>query len=232
MGLLGGIIGGITNLIGGGKSSKGAERAAQYQAQAAREGIAEQRRQFDLTRGDFAPYQQAGQQALERLSALMGLGGAEDQQTEIDALRGSPLYQSLYRTGEEATLANASATGGLRGGNTQAALYNLGEDTLSSVIASQLANYGGLVGVGSGASEAVGNFGANAVAQQANLRNQGAGAMAQSALVRGGIAAQNWANAGAGLSDAIGQILGGSQNPYARLVPSVQQSFADRSDLF
>src|SRR5690606_4394689 len=152
--------------------------------------------QFDVTRQDFAPYQQAGTDALERLRALIGLGGEVEQQSAIDALRDSPLYRSLYRTGEEATLANASATGGLRGGNTQRSLYNLGEDTLSSVIASQLANYGGLVGVGTGAAGAVGNFGANAVAQQNALRGQGSDAMAQSALVRGGIANQNWQNFG------------------------------------
>ena len=163
MGLFSSIIGGVAGLIGGNKASKSADRAAQLQFQAAEKGIAEQARQFDLTRADFQPYQQAGVQGLERLSALMGLGGADEQQAEIDALRNSPLYQSLYGNGRDALLANAAATGGMRGGNTQGALYRLGEDTLSSVIGQQLANYGGLVGVGTGASGAVGNFGANAV---------------------------------------------------------------------
>lgn len=199
----------VGGLIGAGKQAKATKKAAQLQHDAAMAGVSETRRQFDATRADFAPYQQAGTEALARMEALLGLQGAQAQTSEIDSLRASPLYRSLYNAGEEATLANASATGGLRGGNTQRSLYNLGEDTLSSVIANQLSNYGGLVGVGTGAAGAVGNFGANAVAQQANLRNQGAGAQAQSALVRGGLAAQNWMNAGTYLEDTIRGIIGG-----------------------
>lgn len=199
----------VGGLIGAGKQAKATKKAAQLQYDAAQAGIRETARQFDTTRADFAPYQAAGREALDSMTALLGLSGADQQQSEIDALRNSPLYQTLYRTGEEAVLSNAAATGGLRGGNTTRSLYNLGEDTLSSVIANQLSNYGGLVGVGTGAAGAVGNFGANAVAQQANLRNQGAGAQAQSALVRGGLAAQNWMNAGTYLEDTIRGIIGG-----------------------
>lgn len=140
---------------------------------------------------------------------LLGMDGAEGQQAEIDALRNSPGYQSLYRNGRDATLAAASATGGLRGGNTDAALYNLGEDTLSRTIANQLGNYGGLVGVGVGADGAVGNFGARAIENQADLRNQGAGAQAQYQLVKGGIAARNWQNAGTFVDDAIKSFIPG-----------------------
>ncbi|MDT0507534.1 hypothetical protein [Novosphingobium sp. MMS21-SN21R] len=127
----------------------------------------------------------------------------------IDQLKGGPLYTSLINSGEEGILANASATGGLRGGNTQDALSRFRGDTLNSVIANQLAQYSGLVGIGSGATDAVSNFGANAVTQQNALRNQGAGALAQSALVRGGIAAQNWKNAGSYIDDTIASAIGG-----------------------
>jgi hypothetical protein len=204
LGLLGGIIGGITSLIGGSKSSKAAKQAAQLQYNAAQQGIAEERRQFDITRSDHAPYMAAGREALARMGALLGLEGDTAQDAEIAALRDSPLYKSLYRSGEEAVLANASATGGLRGGNTVRSLADFGEDTLAALIERQLSGYGGLVGVGSGATDAVSNFGANAVAAMNNLRQQGAAAQAQSALVRGGIASQNWQNLGSILSDAVG----------------------------
>ena len=199
----------VGGLIGGAKQAKATKQAAALQHQAAMAGIKETGRQFDQTRADFAPYQEAGQAALEKMAALLGFSGADSQQGEIDGLRGSPLYQSLYGNGRDSMLASAAATGGLRGGNTQAALYGLGEDTLSSVIASQLSNYGGLVGVGSGASGAVGNFGANAVASQNALRGQSADAMGQSALLRGSLASQNWSNAGTMLDDAIRQAIGG-----------------------
>lgn len=141
--------------------------------------------------------------------ALTGAGGAEAQAGEIDALKASPLYKSLYESGEEAILQNASATGGLRGGDTQRGLADFGSDMLSQIIAQKLSEYAGLVGIGTGADSAVGNFGANAVANQAVLRNQGADAKAQSALIRGGIAGRNWQNAGGELDNIISSIVGG-----------------------
>jgi hypothetical protein len=77
----------IGGLIGGGKSKKASKKAAQLQYDAAMAGVRETQRQFDATRADFAPYQQAGRSALEHLEALMGLGGAEEQSAEIAALR-------------------------------------------------------------------------------------------------------------------------------------------------
>lgn len=205
----------VTNLIGGGKAAKATKKAAQLQYDAAIKGVDETARQFDLTRGDYASEQAAGESALKRLLSLVGLGGAEEQQTEIAGLRESPLFKSLYRSGEDAILANASATGGLRGGDTQASLYDLGEDTLSSVIRQQLADYAGIVGIGTGADDAIGNFGAQAVAQQANLRNMGAGAKAQSALIRGGIAQRNWQNVGSTIEDVLSSILGGGGGGFS-----------------
>lgn len=200
------LIGGI---ISGNKQAKAADRAAQLQYDATEMGIEESARQYDQTRSDFEPYREAGVDALDPMRGLIGLNGADEQEAAIMALRDSPMYQSLYNNGEEAILANASATGGLRGGNTQRGLADFGADTLSTVIRQQLADYGGMVGVGSGATDAVASYGQQAVAAQSQLRNQGAGANAQAALVRGSIAGQNWANAGSFLDDAIGQAIGG-----------------------
>ena len=196
-------------MLGGGGAKKASKKAAQLQYDAAMKNIAESARQFDLTRADFAPEQQAGNDALVKMRALLGLDGAEGQQSEIDALRASPLYQSLFRNGMDSTLAAASATGGLRGGNTQGALYDMGEDTLSRTIANQLANYGGLVGVGVGADGAVGNFGARAIENQADFRSAGAGAKATDLLTRAGINMQNWNNVGGFLDDKIGSLIPG-----------------------
>lgn len=199
------LIGGI---IGGGKQAKATRRAADLQYKAAQEGIAETRRQFDLTRADFASEQQLGEDGIGGFRRLVGLDGAEAQQAEIDALRASPLYQSIFNNGRDTILATASATGGLRGGNTQDALSRFGGDALSQVIRQQLSDYAGTIGIGMGSDEAIGNFGAAAVRDINDSRNAGAGAMAQSALVRGGIAAQNWANAGSFLDNSIGKIVG------------------------
>lgn len=216
MGLFGGILGAVGSLIGGNKAAKASRRAAELQYKAAQEGIAEQRRQFDLTRGDFASEQALGEAGIGGYRALLGLDGADAQQAEIDALRASPLYQSIFNNGRDTILANASATGGVRGGNTQDALARFGGDALSQVIRQQLADYASTIGIGMGSDQAIGNFGAQAVANSAILRNQGAGAQAQDRLFRGAISANNWNNLGtvfgefgkaSGLDDKISKIL-------------------------
>lgn len=195
-------------MIGGGKAKKASRRAEELQFQAAQEGIRETARQFDLTRGDFASEQRLGEDSITNYRGLVGLDGAEAQQSQINLLRETPLYQSLFNNGRDAILANASATGGLRGGNVQDGLARFSADTLSSVIQNQLAAYSGGIGVGIGSDQAIGAFGANAVANQNDLRNQGAGARAQGALVRGGINAQNWQNFGGFLDQAVSAAAG------------------------
>lgn len=200
------LIGGI---IGGNKQAKASKEAARLQYEATQDGIAESRRQYDLTRGDYQPFRDLGYAALDNFGDLVGINGADAQQSEIDMLRASPLFQSLFDNGQEAILASASATGGIRGGNTQGALADFGRDTLNQVILDQLANYGGAIGIGSGATDAVSSFGARAVENQAGMRERGAAANAQSALVRGGIAAQNWNNFGSFADSAVSMIGGG-----------------------
>lgn len=193
------LIGGI---IGGGQQAKASKEAARLQYQGTQDSIAETARQYDLTRSDYQPFRDLGVGALDNFGNLLGINGAEQQQAEIDLLKASPLYQSLFNNGQEAMLASASATGGLRGGDFQEASMDFGRDTLNAVIRDQLANYSGAIGIGSGATDAVSSFGARAVESQNQQRNMGAAANAQSALVRGGIAAQNWNNLG-GFADSL-----------------------------
>lgn len=82
---VGGAILGGTSLLGALLGSKGSKDAAKeqagaanqasaLQAQAEREAIAEQRRQFDLTRQDLSPWMKQGTQALSELGSLLGIG--------------------------------------------------------------------------------------------------------------------------------------------------------------
>lgn len=63
------------SLLGGLLGSDSASDAADAQAGATAASIAEQRRQFDLTRSDYAPYRSIGGNALRRLAALYGIEG-------------------------------------------------------------------------------------------------------------------------------------------------------------
>lgn len=106
--------------------------------------------------GYLDPYSGAGADAVAQQRALAGLDGPEAQQRAISMLEQSPQFQSMLAQSEEALLANASATGGLRGGNTQSALMQLRPALLSQIIEQQYARLGGLSQMGYGAAGQLG----------------------------------------------------------------------------
>lgn len=196
----GAILGGaIISGVGGYFAQKAAaEEAAGAQRHASESAIAEQRRQQAEAERLLAPYMQAGQGALGQQQALLGLGGPEAQKAAISQLEQSPQFQALVQQGEEGILQNASATGGLRGGNTQAALAQFRPAMLSQLIQQQMAQLGGLSGMGQQASMGAAGFG------QQGTQN-----------VMGQLTAQGQAQAGAamaqgqGLANLFGGIGGG-----------------------
>lgn len=68
---VGALVGG--SLVSGLIASRAAGRAADVQADASEAAVAEQQRQFDLTRSDLAPYRNAGGNALAALQYELGL---------------------------------------------------------------------------------------------------------------------------------------------------------------
>jgi hypothetical protein len=159
----------ISDIVGGLLGASASKKAAKVQASSFQSGIDEERRQYDTTRTDLMPWLQAGQQGLGGMLDLLGLNGADKQQSSISGLQGSPLFQSQYRQGTEAILQNASATGGLRGGNTQHSLANFGSDLLAQVIQQQYANLGGLSGAGAQTGATLGGLGQNSANAIAGL---------------------------------------------------------------
>ena len=135
------LIGGI---IGGGKAKKASKKATQAMVDAYNRGIDVQNQQFETTRADFAPWRTTGTTALSQLGDLVGTNGADEQAAAIDQLKASPFYQRLFGQGQDAVLAAASATGGMRGGDTQRGLYDAGVDTLMDVYNRQLSSLGGV----------------------------------------------------------------------------------------
>jgi hypothetical protein len=84
-------------------------------------------------------------------SPYAGMTGEQAQATAIDRIANSPILQELTRQGEEAILQNASATGGLRGGNVQGVLARYRPQMLQQEIDKQFARLGGLSGMGQSA---------------------------------------------------------------------------------
>jgi len=158
--------------------SQAAQQAADAQAAATEKGIAEQRRQFDKMVGILSPYVGAGNQALSQQKSILGLNGAQMQKAAISGLEKSPYFQSVARQGETAILQNASATGGLRGGNTQAALGQFRPQLLNQLVQQQYQNLGGLSSMGQSSAAMTGNAGMQSASNIGNLYSQGGAAQA------------------------------------------------------
>jgi hypothetical protein len=217
--IIGDVFGGIT---GSKQAGEAAALGAETQAAAAGAGIDEQRRQFNKlvelmapyvqagtgALGRLAPFEQAGQQAFTQQQALIGLQGPEAQQQAIAALEGSPQFQALTEQGETAILQNASATGGLRGGNVQGALAQFRPQLLNQLINQQYGRLGGIAGAGLGVTGDILARG------QASAAGQGAAGTASASNIGNLLANQAAATAGGQLAEGniaratFGDILG------------------------
>lgn len=186
-----------------------AEDAANAQVAGSQQGIAEQNRRFDAVQKLLAPYATAGTGALGAQQNLIGLGGPDAQRSAIDALKGSPEFAALTQQGEDSILANASATGGLRGGNTEAALAQFRPQLLAQLINEQYGRLGGLTSLGQNAAAGVGNAGIATGQGISSLYGQIGAAQAGSAL------AQGKANIGYGqaIAGGLGSVMGSGYVP-------------------
>lgn len=125
--------------------------------------------------------------SLEAQRNLIGLNGIEAQQTAISNLEQSPQLQAMIQQGEDAILQNASATGGLRGGNTQAALAQFRPQMLSNLIQQQYQNLGGITTLGQNSAAMTGNAGMQTGQLVGNALQQGAAAQAGGQLAQANI---------------------------------------------
>lgn len=103
----------------GASATKSASKRAQRSTDRA---LAEQQRQFDLTRGDQAPYREAGVNALERLGQFV------DPSTDPQDVMNEPGYRFGLEQGIGNIQNTAAARGGLYSGNALKALTRYGND--------------------------------------------------------------------------------------------------------
>jgi hypothetical protein len=165
-------------------SASAAGDAADAQSQAAQNNLQLAQQQYNNMQQQISPYLAAGQTGLTAYGNLIGSNGDTAQNTAIGEIKQGAQYQGLMQTGNENILANASATGGLRGSNTSNTLANTSINTLNGLITQRLAGYGQLMGNGLNAisgSQAAGNAftgaATNANNQQANAATSQAGAL-------------------------------------------------------
>jgi len=177
---LGAIAVGGATIVSGFMQSNAASKAAETQAGAAEKGIAqqgvssqlaidEQRRQFDAVQKILQPFVAAGAPAVEQQQALLGLRGPEAERAAIERISGGEQFKALAQQGEESLLQRASATGGLRGGNIQAALGQFRPALLSNLIEKQYGQLGGLATLGQSSAAGVGAAGTAAGTNISNI---------------------------------------------------------------
>lgn len=184
-------------LIGSSMTASATKSASETQAGAAQAGIDEQRRRNEAVQqllapyvqagggalGAYAPYQtagagalptlqqyaQAGAPALEQQQALLGLRGPEAERAAIQRISGGEQFKALAEQGEGALLSRASATGGLRGGNIQAALGQFRPALLSNLIEKQYGQLGGLAATGGTVAQNLASSGLSATGELARI---------------------------------------------------------------
>lgn len=198
------VVGTVGGIYSANKSAGAAQDATREQVEAADRGIAEQRRQFDAIQQLLSPYVAAGNGAIAGQQNLLGLNGQPAQQSAIDGIQTSAQFGALAQQGENAILANGSATGGLRGGSVQAALAQFRPQLLSGLIDQQYQRLGGLSSMGQNAAAGVGNAGMATGNQITQLLGQQGAAQAGGALAQG----KAYGQMATAVTGGIGQLSG------------------------
>lgn len=193
-----------TGVMSSKAQKKAANTAAGAQMEASEMGVEEQRRQFDAVQKLLKPYADAGLSGLSGQQDLLGINGTAAQQAAIGNINNSAEMQTYLQQGENAILQNASATGGLRGGNTQAALAQFRPQLLNQLINQRYQNLAGMTSLGQNAAAGTGNAGMQSASNISNLYQQSGAAQAGAALASGQASANMWN----GVGSAIGTIGG------------------------
>ena len=210
-----------------------AQAGIAQQGASAQLAIDEQRRQFDALQkilqpyvaagqgslGAYAPYQaagagalptlqqyaQAGAPALEQQQALLGLRGPEAERAAIQRISGGEQFKALAQQGEESLLQRASATGGLRGGNIQAALGQFRPALLSNLIEKQFGQFGGLAATGGTVAQNLATAGMGATGELARIGQASAAGVGSAGTAAGTNIGNIYGTQGTNIANLLGQ---------------------------
>jgi hypothetical protein len=202
----------VGKLTGAQAQADAAKAASETQMAYGQAGIDATRRQFDAIVKLMEPFVQGGTGAFQAQQNLLGLGGADAQKQAIQGIQQGPQFQAMQQAGQNAILQNASATGGLRGGNTQAALGQFDQQLLAQLIQQQYGNLGGLSQIGQASAAGQASASMNTGANIANLLQQQGAAGAGGQLAQGSVASSGFGSllniggmlAGSGLLNGLG----------------------------
>lgn len=192
----GAAIAAVAAVGGAAMQSDAAGDAADAQVGAANAATAEQRRQYDQTRQDMAPWLAAGRDALNLQQRFL----AGDQ----SAYQESPDYQFRLQQGQQGLENSAAARGNLFGGGAAADLMGYNQGMATQGIDSWWNRLAGVSNTGQTTSGQLGQFG-QAYGQQAGQNAMNAANARASSYAAN---ANAWSNAGNQLGNLFGQYWG------------------------
>lgn len=172
-------------VVSGVASYASSNKASKAQAASAQAGIDNENYRFAETQKLLQPYVDVGEQSIKAQADLAGINGPEAQRAALAGIETSPEFASMTKQGEEAILQNASATGGLRGGNTQGALAQFRPQLLSGLIDRQFNRLGGITQIGQASAAGVGSAGITTGANISQLLQAQGQAQAGRAIAQG-----------------------------------------------
>ena len=155
----------IGDVFGGGAAKK----AAKEQTKAAKLGIEEMRRQYDLSRADLAPWREAGGAAINAGAAMLKPG--YDHTT-------SPGYQFRFSEGQRAVESGAASRGMLMSGGTLKDLTRFGQGVAADDFNDQFNRQMAIAGGGQQAATAGAQMGQQSASGIADLYTQAGNAKA------------------------------------------------------
>lgn len=151
--ITGAVIAAGTTVYAANQAKKGAQGAANATKDANDAAIAEQRRQFDLTRGDMAPWLQAGGNALDLQNKFLA--------GDWSGFQNSPDYAFAVDQGTKALDRGAAARGALYSGGADADRIALGQGLATQYANNHWNRLAGLSNTGQVTANQLGQFGAN-----------------------------------------------------------------------
>jgi hypothetical protein len=193
----------------GGGGDKAAKKAAGAQMAMLQKQIDEQRAAYGDAKNLLQPYQDAGLGGLQSYLALLGQSGDEAQQQAISGLEQTPGYQAQLQAGQRSLLQNASATGGLRGGNVQNSLAEFGSGLFGNYYQNMLGQLGGLQQQGMQTNTGLANLRQGNAAQIGNAYANMGQAQGQGILAAQAAKQQSGSNMGSLLGGVGGFLVGG-----------------------
>lgn len=186
-----------------------AQERSQYRA------MEEQKRAAAKFNELMKPFIAPGDKAFKIQQDLAGMGSANGLKYQIQNVLNGPEYQQMIKVGNNNILQNASATGGLRGGNTEQALMTLSPTILNQLMNQRYQRVSDIANVGYNARLASGNAELNTGSALAQNQQNIGDAQATGAL---GVAQAN-ANGLNAIGQGIGAI-GGAVGGYFQNMPT------------